>query len=267
MNVDSLKTLTFSPTGTTRKIVHAMSEAFSGTVVEHDLLRTPLRETFGCIPDELIVVGMPVFSGRIPDVKLSGLERLKGQGGPAVAVVVYGNRAYEDALLELQTLLTNNGFSVVAAAAFVARHSIFPGVAAERPDEQDLRQAGDFMRSVQSRLAGLDVTSGALADIRLTVPGNTPYREPNPSRLFPEVDERCTLCGACVRLCPTKALSETNGTLLKDVARCIACAACIRVCPDNAQAFRGASYEAAAGMFAEKFGAIRQEPELFFSAN
>lgn len=263
MNLDILKTLTFSPTGTTRKIAQAMSEAFrdsvGGSVVEHDLLRNPLNENLLCAANELTVVGMPVYSGRIPDVSLSGLSRLKGQGGPAVAFVVYGNRAYEDALLELQTLLTSNGFIVAAAAALVARHSIFPNVATDRPDVDDLQQAGDFMRSVLSRLADMD----ALADINLAVPGNSPYREPTPARMFPEVDEHCTLCGACVRLCPTKALSVTNGTLLKDVARCIACAACIRVCPDNAQAFRGAAYEATAGMFAEKFGVTRQEPEFF----
>lgn len=263
MKFNSLKTLYFSPTGTTRKIVQAMGKVFSGPVLESDLLRKPLSENVVSTSNELVVVGMPVFSGRIPTTNLTGIERLKGQGGPAVALVVYGNRAYEDALLELQTLLANNGFSVVAAAAFVGQHSIFPNVGTNRPDANDLQQADNFMRVVLSRLESRD--SSAYPTV--AVPGNTPYREPASARLFPELDEHCTLCGLCVRLCPAKALSETNGTLLKDVARCIACAACVSACPEKAQAFRGAAYEATAGMFAEKFGAIRQEPELFFSAD
>lgn len=67
-----------------------------------------------------------------------------------MAVVVYGNRDYEDALLELHDILSENGFVVVAAGAFVARHSIFPDVAAGRPDRDDLDRMAEFAERVRS---------------------------------------------------------------------------------------------------------------------
>lgn len=38
-------------------------------------------------------------------------------GTPAIAVCVYGNRDYDDALIELKDAIEANGFKTVAAAA------------------------------------------------------------------------------------------------------------------------------------------------------
>jgi hypothetical protein len=102
-----------------------------------DLLR--LRDFKGASfqPGEVAVVTAPVFFGRIPEIVARKLRDVKGDGTPAIAMVVYGNRDYEDALIELADLLTANGFVLYGAGAFVARHSIYPTIAKERPDEED----------------------------------------------------------------------------------------------------------------------------------
>ena len=61
----------------------------------------------GCDPialpqDALILLAAPVYGGRVAPTALERLARLRGQGQAAVAVVVYGNRDYEDALLEIR---------------------------------------------------------------------------------------------------------------------------------------------------------------------
>jgi ferredoxin len=45
----------------------------------------------------------------------------------------------------------------------------------------------------------------------------------------------CTHCGACLSVCPVKAISiDTDGNVIFDQDKCISCRVCIPVCPVNA---------------------------------
>ncbi len=48
------------------------------------------------------------------------------------------------------------------------------------------------------------------------------------------IDENCTGCTKCVRVCPTEALRVRNGKVILDENRCIDCGNCIKVCPFKA---------------------------------
>ena len=82
--------------------------------------------------------------GRIPTQTLISLNQIKANKTPAIVVCVYGNRDYDDALLELKEVVESNGFTVISAGAFVAQHSIFPQVGQNRPDEKDLTKIKEF---------------------------------------------------------------------------------------------------------------------------
>ncbi|MGC9393507.1 MAG: 4Fe-4S binding protein [Anaerolineae bacterium] len=45
---------------------------------------------------------------------------------------------------------------------------------------------------------------------------------------------RCTGCGACIEVCPTRALTLVEGTAHLDDALCEGCEACIQACPAGA---------------------------------
>ena len=45
---------------------------------------------------------MPVYAGRVPALTVERLKGIKTSGVKCVIVAVYGNRAYEDALVEMQ---------------------------------------------------------------------------------------------------------------------------------------------------------------------
>ena len=251
--------LFFSPRGTTKKTARAILRDF-GPVEERDLLGRPLTEDLAVPAEEPVLVAMPVYAGRIPRHCFEQLSaHLKGGGGPAIAVAVYGNRDYDDALAELQDLLEGNGFHVAAAGAFIGRHSIFDRVAAGRPDEADLAAMADFGRRCREVLAAY-APGGDHPPIAIKGSHDLP---PHKKVSFhPSAGDRCMKCGACANACPAGAIpKETPWVTGND--KCISCGACIYLCPTQTRQYRGEAYEAAAKMF-EARCAQRREPEVFF---
>lgn len=259
MRYNSVHQVYFSATNTTKTVVEAVASHLSEARTTCDLLRSAVTAPTTFPKDSIAVVGVPVYGGRAPALAMRSVANLRGRGTPAIALVVYGNREYEDALLELTQTLSANGFIVIGAAAFIAQHSIFPRVATGRPDAEDVKRIAAFSEKCRQKLLSLKSLD---ATASVTVKGNFPYRDAGPSALKPTIEGPCTLCGLCVDICPAKALSIRNDTLARDNALCIACAACITACPTGAQAFRGPQYEAFGAKFAQNFSA-RKEPEVF----
>ena len=145
---DTMEVYYFSPTGGTKKVSDIFAAAIGKEVIWHDLGD---KQTLAEKPQgELIVVAAPVFAGRIPSVVREKIKTLAGEGKKAVTIAVYGNRAYEDALLEMNDILIQGGFTVIASAAFVAQHSIVPEVGAGRPDAEDIKEIRAFAETVKS---------------------------------------------------------------------------------------------------------------------
>ena len=224
MNIEKWIIAHFSPTGGTKKVADAIAAGFHTPVVEMDLTKADVSVILG--ENDALMAVLPVYAGRVPRISLERLSALKGNGQKAVAVVVYGNREYEDALLETKDALKANGFRVIAAAAFIAEHSIVRAIAAGRPDESDEALCRQF---------AADVMAKADDAAPVQVPGNNPYKELKPSAFHPTAKESCVKCGACAALCPVGAIpqddpSRTNHDL------CINCMRCVETCPVNSRA-------------------------------
>ena len=250
----------FSATGTTRRIVRAVKAALPVVKTDYNLLRKPVEQDVQIDPDNLLVAAMPVYNGRIPALAAESLKRLKGQGTPAIAIVVYGNREYDDALLEVKTMLEEQGFFVLGCGAFIARHSIFPNVANERPDADDLAQVSAFTQKCVEKLAGMASPDGYTAP---AVKGNIPYMPLKTVPMKPSSGDDCDFCGICEKICPTKAIAITGNEITTDPDLCMSCGACITVCPIETRQYRGADYEKFKGKFTARFGA-RKENETYF---
>lgn len=259
MHVSEAELIYFSATGTTRKIVDTIGRAISVRKNVRNLLLQPLEEETVIPPETVTVVAMPVYNGRLPALCSQSLAHLKGKKTPAIAVVVYGNREYDDALLELKNLLEANGFFVVGAGAFIARHSIFPEVAAERPDDNDLKVIGEFAKHSLEKLESLSSPADLMP---LDIKGNFPYKELKTVPMKPSSGDNCSLCGTCADICPVQAISLTDVSTETDESLCISCGACISICPDESRQYRGADYEKFKGKFIERFS-LRKEPEIF----
>ena len=224
MNIEKWIIAHFSPTGGTKKVADAIASGFTIPVAEMDLTKADSAVTLG--ENDGLMAVLPVFAGRVPQISLERLSALKGNGQKAVAVVVYGNREYDDALLETRDALEASGFLVVAAAAFIAEHSMARSIASGRPDAEDEALCRRFAADVMAK-------EDDAAPVR--VPGNIPYKELKPAAFHPVASESCTRCGACAAQCPVGAIpmddpSQTNNDL------CINCMGCVAACPASSRA-------------------------------
>lgn len=243
----------FSPTGGTKKTGEICLEVLAERVKRSDLAS---REWADFTPEsELIVVAVPVFGGRIPALAAQKLKKLNGAGKKAVTLAVYGVRAYEDALLELNDLMTECGFQIIASAALIAQHSVVPEVGVGRPDEQDAAEIRLFAEKV---LKILDDN----AEIR--VPGNHPYKPAMNLPVSPVTLSNCGLCGTCVEICPTEAVKVENNTICTDVEKCMLCMACVKACPEKVRILPPTLQEQMNQMLLP-FAEVRRENEFFLS--
>ncbi len=233
LNFDKLSKVYFSPSGSTEKIVNEVAKHFNMNRENYDLLSFDSTKDF---KDELVIIGIPVFNGRIPKLACKRLSKMKGNNTKAIVVLNYGNMEYGDALLELTELLKENRFKIVGVATTVSQHSLFNEIGHNRPDETDMAKINEFSRKIVEKLENN-------TDNEIFVSGYKPYPEyTTPQFSVSCNDELCTDCLDCYYTCPEEAIMENNPRMTK-INDCSRCSTCINVCPEGARSFSGPSYE------------------------
>jgi ferredoxin len=265
MHFTAVKLIYFSPTGTTQKILEGIAEGMPVDRIAPLNLTLPEATTqdLAAIDSELAILGAPVYAGRLPLEAVHRLRRLTAKGTAVILVVVYGNREYEDALLELKNLALEQGFRPVAAGTFIGEHSYSTDstpIAAARPDESDLAKAREFGEKVFRKLQdkqGLDHLPA------LEVPGNFPYKErvKRPIEGPTTRETLCTLCGTCASVCPTAAV-VVEDSVMTEPERCLLCHACVKNCPTGARIMEVERVLKLAQWLHTNYSK-RKEPELF----
>lgn len=211
----------FSPTGGTRKALK-MLNPFGEEVDISKGADIFLKK------DDLAFIALPCYAGRCPELAIRRLEAVHAEKTKAIAVIVYGNRAYEDALLELSDKLSERGFSILAAASAIAEHSIIRTIAQNRPDEEDEKLLSSFYLKIMEKLESDHKES-------FHIPGNRPYKALKPSATDIKADKSiCTKCKLCQSSCPAGAISLKDPSET-DASSCIGCMRCVHICPAKAR--------------------------------
>lgn len=265
MKIEFLKLVCFSPTGTTRTIIQGIGRGINQNTTELiDITKpTARKQRIELFKNELLVIAVPVYMGRVPALLNEWLHTIKAHDTPVVCVVVYGNREYDNALLELKNIMIECGCKPIACAAYIGEHS-FSCTAAPtaegRPDAKDLTHAESFGRKIIEKMR----TINSIDHIpNLNVPGEYPYE--GVTKLwnvdFITVSDKCNQCGICSEKCPVGAIDSEKSYLI-DKEKCITCCACIKNCPQNARTIKASPVKDASIRLNRLYGK-RKEPVFF----
>ena len=209
MQIRKTTVLYFSPTGGTKKVAQLLAQALSAEEADITVSVPEQARRFGA--DELVVLCVPVYGGRVPLPFCNRVRELAGEQTLLAPVAVYGNRAVDDALLETQLLANRQGFVTVAAASFIAPHSIDTQYGAGRPNADDVAILNDFAQKLAAKAAAAESARAA----EITAPAGRG-------------------CGLCAKNCPAGAIDRANPKKL-DKSKCISCMRCIMICPNTAR--------------------------------
>lgn len=253
MEVSKINIVYFSPTHTSAKVAKAIAKGF-GNIESEVFDATGKEVSLKAGKGSLTIVAVPVYGGHIAITARHRLEALEGNGTPVVPVVVYGNRAYEEALKELATLLEKKGFVPIAGATFIGEHSYSTDkkpIAKGRPDNNDLAFAENFGEALYAKTNKLSNAESGKVDVAKIRKPYQPFfkligfvfnvlrlrRSGKPMPVTPVTDEKlCKHCGACVAACPVAAI-ENDKEEITNASRCIRCCACVKSCPHKARTF------------------------------
>jgi ferredoxin len=247
----------FSPTGTTETVVKSIGKGLEDKYKEFNITNPINREKpLAFNQEDIVVVGVPVYSGRVPDLLLDYFKKIKGHNSKAVLTVVYGNRDYDDALLELKDIFEKNGFISMGGAAFIGEHSYTNEVAKKRPNDNDIKTALDFGKKIKNKIINNEIGP-------LEVKGDYPYREKKSSQpITPETYDTCIRCGICAENCPTGAIDFSDYISINK-SKCIKCCSCIKRCPVEAKHFNDERIENMKEYLIENFSKEEKVPDIF----
>ena len=298
MGIKTVWGVYFSATGTTEKIVKTVAQdiatALGADCKLHSFNLPRSREAalaFG--PEDAVVLGVPVYAGRVPNLLLPYVrDMIHGDGALGIPVVLYGNRNFDDALVELRDCMEHNGFHSIAAGAFVGEHSFSRTLGAGRPDAKDLqlaamlaRRAADWIRAFEAQTekstalqkAKAHEASNHTAFVWPFAPVHVdgcepirPYYTPrdrhgNPINILkvkPKTDpEKCVHCGLCAAICPMGAISPED--VFQVPGKCIKCCACVKRCPTGAKYYDDEGYLYHQHELEDVYGGRRAESRIY----
>lgn len=216
----------FSPTGGTKNISSIFARQFSQKTIGIDLSNNLLDlNIFSIQKSDIVIISTPSFNGRAPSLVIEKLSTIKGNGATAILITVYGNRSYDDTLIELKDTVQKNNFNVIAAISAISKHSIINKIATNRPDKNDIANLLNFSTIIKNKIFNKENTE-------INISGNFPYKKIKNFKIIPKPNKNCNNCGLCGKKCPVQAI-DLNNSKKVNTFKCISCMRCVSICPQH----------------------------------
>ena len=276
MEIKSVVGAYFSATGTTKKVVTTLAktvaEALGAEYQEFTFDAPAVRqEEKSFAADQLVVMGVPVYAGRVPNLIMPYIrDMVKGNGALAVPVVLYGNRNFDDGLMELRNLMRDNGFHPIAGAAVVGEHSFSKVLGAGRPDADDMALVQKLAEGVIAKVQSYTEAPAEVVEVEGCDPIR-PYYTPRDRHGEPIKDflkakpvthmDKCVNCGLCAKICPMGSIDPQDVSSV--VGKCIKCCACVKRCPTGAKYFDHEGYLYHQHELEDQYAGRRAETKIF----
>ncbi len=244
----------FSPTGGTEKTARAFTQNQTDVETIDLSAADEDRSRYVFSSDDIVLIAMPSFGGLAPHIAVERLKQINGGSAKCIVMAVYGNRDYEDTLIQMADAAEECGFRVIAAVAAVAEHSIMHQYAHGRPDDTDREHLADFAERVEKKIRSNHLT-------KPNIPGNRPYKKAGKVGLVPKADSSCTKCGVCAEACPVQAINKASPATA-DGKKCISCMRCVAICPQKARSVNKIMVSAAA-LAIKKACSVQKDDQLF----
>lgn len=273
MHISHVTAVYYSATGNTQsvteRIARRIADALGVSMAVCDYTLPENRtETKHFGAGELVVFGTPVYAGRVPNKMLPVVQNMfKADGALAVPVVTFGNRNFDNGLIELRNELENNGFHTIAAAGAACSHVFSDKIAPGRPDADDQKLLDDFADRTAKKVLEMTEIPAPIA-VRGDEPVG-PYYTPLGTDGKPAVFlkakpltnmERCDKCMICAKVCPMGSISLEDPSLVEGI--CIKCQACVKKCPHGAKYFDDPAFLSHVAMLEQNY-TRRAQTELF----
>lgn len=262
----------FTGTDTTKKVVDRIAKNLSKflgieNIEEINFTDPKIRKSAAVFTkDELVIAGVPTIAGRVPNLLLPYLNKIEGGGSTAISVALYGNRNVDDCLMELTKILEEKKLKVIAAGEFIGEHSFSKILAANRPDEKDMKIVDEFSKKIAKKIEKEDFSTPE-------VPGEWPlrfYYTPRDRygtkidfvKIKPKTDmNKCIDCKICAKICPLGSINYENVEEIP--GKCMKCCACIKKCPTEAKYFDDKGYIYHMHELEDMYAQIRREPKYY----
>lgn len=252
----------FSPTGGVKNLVFAKAKQLraendNGSVIYRSFNKPKDRDhnNLSFLKEDCLILGLPVYAGRIPNLLLEYLSSYSGHQTPIYLVFGYGNRHFDDAPKEAYRLFKENGFVIKEIICAVCEHSFSSLLAKDEPSREtlDIISKVNFSRRLDlARTLASNVNNNKVEILELNrLDDQTelmPYYRPvdangipfNFIKIKPVTGSTCIACGMCASMCTMDAISTTDFKLV--TGKCIKCCACVKGCPVGAKAFNDENF-------------------------